>query len=113
MATGKDVKAILDTALDCKEKIEVRQAAHILVGTLDMMAQDNRSILGAIKEELGDRAVRAIIMSIIGSYIGSLYANAVCKSMEDAIELAKKFHSEEVKTENGQEIDINSQPHQA
>ena len=114
MATGEQVKAILDKALKCDKKIEVRQAAHIFIGVLEMLTGDDRTVFGGIKEELGNRAINGIVMTLVGSYIGSLYGSATCKDEEAIKDFAKKEGVDEVKISGQDEnLDLNEKPSQA
>ena len=113
MANIKEIEKIVNEALECDEKIKVKEATYIFCNVLDQLINDENGVFPFIRNELGQRVVVHLFHSIIGSYIGSLYTTVKFKGdLEGAIDYAKSAGVDEVKldTKDGvKDVDIDKE----
>ena len=109
MASQKQIKEIVNNALKCKKEIPVGMAVHIFLEIIETLVEEQEGPFHYVKEELGSRNMEHIIMSIIGSYVGSLYTRVNFNNIEDAVKYAKEQGMNEVRIE-GKDKDNEEEP---
>ena len=97
MAKKEQIEEIINNALKCRKEIPVGMAVHIFLEVMEQLAKEKEGPFNYVKEELGLRNVENIIISIIGSYVGSLYTSVNFNNIEDAVKYAKEQGMNEVR----------------
>lgn len=105
MASHKQIEDIVNNALKCRKEIPVGMAVHIFLEVMEHLAKEEEGPFHYVKEELGSRNVEHIIISIIGSYVGSLYTSVNFSNIEEAVKYAKEQGMNEVKIEGNDKED--------
>lgn len=109
MANKKQIKEIVNNALKCRKEIPVGMAIHIFLEVMETLVKEQEGPFHYVKEELGSRNMEHIIMSIIGSYVGSLYTSVNFNNIEDAVKYAKEQGINKVSIE-GKDKDNEEEP---
>lgn len=91
------IQKIIEAALGCDDKVEVRQVAAVFMKTIDVMVNSDGTF-DLIAKSLGDDFTTKLLGTLIGSFLSSIYAVNRIKSEEDAIAFAKSLGIADVKS---------------
>lgn len=83
------LEEIMAMASNCNKEVKVKDVSRLFELIIRMMYQQQESILKDIETKVGEKDFWNMIMSLQGTFVSTLFANAQFEKKEDVIAFGK------------------------